>query len=376
MTVNLEELETPALVLDRARMEANVARMREHTQKLGVMLRPHVKTAKCLEAALACTGGRPAPITVSTLAEAEFFAERGFTDILYAVGLAPTKIPHVLELRRRGVDLAVITDNAEVARLAGERTSAAGIRLPVLVEIDSDGHRAGVRADDPRLLEVARAAVQAGCELRGVLTHAGASYDCSTVEAIRAMAAQERAAAVDAAQRLRAAGLPAPVVSIGSTPTVTYAERVDGVTEVRAGVYVFYDLVMAGLSVCRTDDIALSVLASVTGHQREKGWVLIDAGWSAMSRDRGTAKQRLDQGYGLVCTVDGQPLDDLIVSDTHQEHGIVSHRSGDPSRMPKLPVGALVRILPNHACATAMQFEEYHVVQAGRKIEARWQRLR
>ena len=373
--MNLQDLETPALVLDRARMETNIARMRERMKALRVMLRPHVKTAKCLEAALACTGGKPAPITVSTLAEAEFFAGHGFTDILYAVGLAPAKIAHVLDLRRRGIDLAVITDNVEMARLAGERARSAGIKLPLLVEIDSDGHRAGVRADDPRLLEVARAAVEAGCELRGVMTHAGASYDCRSVDAIRAMAEQERASAVGAAEHLRAAGLSAPTVSVGSTPTATYAERLDGVTEVRAGVFVFFDLVMAGISVCRTEDIALSVLASVTGHRRDKGWALVDAGWMAMSRDRGTAKQPVDQGYGLACTLDGQPLDGVIVSDIHQEHGILSHRSGDPQRMPELPVGTLLRILPNHACATAAQFDGYHVVAGGHAIEARWQRL-
>jgi D-serine deaminase-like pyridoxal phosphate-dependent protein len=374
--MQLEDLETPALVLDRGRMEANVARMRARMHELGVLLRPHVKTAKCLEAALACTGGAPGPITVSTLAEAEYFAARGFTDILYAVGLAPGKISHVLDLRRRGVDLAVITDNVDMARLAGERARAARIPLPLLVEIDCDGHRAGVRADDALLLEVARAAATAGCELRGVMTHAGGSYDCRSVQAIRAMAEQERAAVVAAAERLRAAGLPAPVVSVGSTPTATYAERLEGVTEVRAGVFVFFDLVMAGLSVCRIDDIALSVLASVTGHQREKGWMLVDAGWMAMSRDRGTARQPLDQGYGLVCTLDGEPLEGLIVSDAHQEHGIVTHRSGDPRRMPELPVGTLLRIFPNHACATAAQFGEYHVVSRGRELQARWQRLR
>jgi D-serine deaminase-like pyridoxal phosphate-dependent protein len=148
------------------------------------------------------------------------------------------------------------------------------------------------------------------------------------------------------------------------------------VTEIRAGVFVFFDLVMAGISVCRIDDIALSVLASVTGHQREKGWVLVDAGWMAVSRDRGTARQPLDQGYGVVCTLDGQPLEGVILWDAHQEHGILRHRSGDPQRMPALPVGTLLRILPNHACATAAQFGEYHVVCGGRAIEARWPRLR
>src|SRR3546814_5890947 len=105
------------------------------------------------------------------------------------------------------------------------------------------------------------------------------------------MAERERRAAVDAAQVLRAGGLPCPVVSVGSTPTAMFAENLDGVTEVRAGVFVFFDLFMAGLGVCRQDDIALSVLTTVIGHQPEKDWILVDAGWMAMSRDRGTAGQ-------------------------------------------------------------------------------------
>ncbi len=120
-------------------------------------------------------------------------------------------------------------------------------------------------------------------------------------------------------------------------------------------MYVFFDLVMAGLGVCVPDDIALSVLTTVIGHQREKGWTIVDAGWMALSRDRGTSSQAVDQGYGLVCDVGGRVLADFIVSGANQEHGIISHRSGDAARMLDVPVGTLLRILPNHACATAAQ---------------------
>ena len=127
----------------------------------------------------------------------------------------------------------------------------------------------------------------------------------------------------------------------------------DGVTEVRAGVFMFFDLVMAGIGVCRIDDIALSVLATVIGHQQDKGWTIVDAGWMAMSRDRGTARLAVDQGYGLVCDLAGEPIPDLIMIDANQEHGILAARPGAQPSPPKLPVGARLRILPNHACATA-----------------------
>jgi D-serine deaminase-like pyridoxal phosphate-dependent protein len=127
--------------------------------------------------------------------------------------------------------------------------------------------------------------------------------------------------------------------------------------------------------VCEVKDIALSVLATVNGHRADKGWTLIDAGWMALSRDRGTARQQHDQGYGLVCDIDGRPYSDLIVIDSHQEHGVIAHRNGKKDKMPALPVGTRVRILPNHACATGAQHEGYNVVEGKREVLARWERF-
>lgn len=124
----------------------------------------------------------------------------------------------------------------------------------------------------------------------------------------------------------------------------------------------FQDLVMAGLGVCRAEDVAISVLTSVIGHQPQKGWVMIDAGWMALSRDRGTAAQAIDQGYGLLCAADGTICPDLIVTGTNQEHGIVAHRNGHALAADDFPVGTLLRILPNHACATAAMFDHYRTL--------------
>jgi D-serine deaminase-like pyridoxal phosphate-dependent protein len=165
-------------------------------------------------------------------------------------------------------------------------------------------------------------------------------------------------------------------VSVGSTPTALSATALDGVTEVRAGVYVFFDLVMAGIGVCSAGDVALSVLASVIGHQPGKGWIIVDAGWMAMSRDRGTAKQKVDHGYGAVCDAGGRPIPALWMEAANQEHGIVSMRDGSrPPDLPeRFPVGTLLRILPNHACATAAQFDAYRVVEGGAVVDT-WPRF-
>ncbi|MCW5605416.1 MAG: DSD1 family PLP-dependent enzyme, partial [Burkholderiales bacterium] len=358
----LADLETPALVLDLPRLDRNLARMREKLEGLGVNLRPHVKTAKCAEVVRRALEGQAGGITVSTLKEAEQFFAQGMTDILYAVGIAPNKLDHVATLRRQGANVTVILDSTEAARIVTDRSRTLGIDFPVLIEIDSDGHRSGVQPGDAKLVEIG---CLLGANLRGVMTHAGASYNCQSVDAIHAMAEHERAAVVRCADALRNAGLPCPVVSVGSTPTATYADRLDGVTEVRAGVYMFFDLVMAGLDVCGIDDIALSVLATVIGHQPEKHWIITDAGWMALSRDRGTAKQKIDQGYGVVCDLDGRPIPGLIVADTNQEHGIVAARDGTVVDLARFPVGTRLRVLPNHACATAAQHSAYQIVSGG-----------
>jgi D-serine deaminase-like pyridoxal phosphate-dependent protein len=354
---DLAALGTPSLLVDEAKMLRNIARLADRAKALNVTLRPHMKTAKSVQVAQRLTHGAAAPITVSTLAEAEVFFDAGYADILYAVGIAPAKLGRVNALRKRGCDLSVILDSADQARAV----AAAGV--PALIEIDSDGHRGGVAPDAPALVEIGRI-LHGADALRGVVTHAGESYTVSGAAAHAAFAEQERAAVVGAADALRAAGLPCPTVSVGSTPTAHAARDLTGVTELRAGVYMFFDLVMAGIGVCTLDDIALSVLTSVIGHQPDKGWIVIDAGWMAMSRDRGTAAQAVDQGYGIVCDANGRPYPDLIVSVANQEHGVIALRPGAAGHLPDLPVGTLLRILPNHACATAAQHRQYHVIPA------------
>jgi D-serine deaminase-like pyridoxal phosphate-dependent protein len=270
-----------------------------------------------------------------------------------------------------------VLDSPEQAKAVAEASRTAGDAIPVLIEIDSDGHRSGLRPDDPTVVAIGRILVDGGATLRGVVTHAGESYSAVGAEALAAFAERERLAAVTAAEALRAAGLPCLVVSVGSTPTAHFARDLSGVTEVRAGVYVFFDLVMAGVGVCTPDDIALSVLTTVIGHQKEHGWIMVDAGWMALSRDRGTANQAVDQGYGLVCDLGGRVLDDLIVVSANQEHGVIALRPGSRASLPDITVGTQLRILPNHACATAAQFDGYEVLPADpAQPMAYWPRFR
>ncbi len=368
-------LETPCLVLEKSRVTENVARLRRHLQPFGVKLRPHLKSAKSIDVARLAMAGRQGPITVSTLREAEYFFSHGVSDILYAVGIAPNKLDHVFDLRRRGANLAILLDNEETAQLVAARCAERRDALPVLIEVDTDGHRSGIKPPDHTLLEIGRTLHAGGALLRGVMTHAGSSYGLHDPASFAAMAEQERSGIVAAAAALRAAGLPCPEVSVGSTPTAHFARNLAGVTEVRAGVFMFFDLVMAGIGVCAIEDIAVSVLATVIGHQHDKGWIIVDAGWMAMSRDRGTARLAVDQGYGMVCDGAGDPIADLIMIDANQEHGILAVRPGAQRALPNLPIGAMVRIFPNHACATGAQHDRYYVVDRDRTVSAIWPRI-
>jgi D-serine deaminase-like pyridoxal phosphate-dependent protein len=393
--MHLQDLSTPAALIDIQRMQRNIARMQTRMGALGVAFRPHVKTSKCVEITQQQIAAGARGITVSTLKEADQFFTAGVTDILYAVGMSAPKLKQAAALMAKGCALKIIADSEVSAKAIVEFGQRSGLQFEVWIEIDSDGHRSGVKPESDELLVIGQLLSEEGTQslggtrLGGVMTHAGASYELSNPEALQAMAEQERSQCVRAAERLRAAGLPCPVVSVGSTPTALSAQSLHGVTEVRAGVYVFFDLVMANVGVCTTEDVALSVLTTVIGHQIDKGWAIVDAGWMAMSRDRGTQKQSHDYGYGQVCDVQGRVLHGYVVSGANQEHGIVSRAvpalssaahgdfSVDLANQPidqRFPIGMQLRILPNHACATAAQFPEYHAV-TGQDAEATWGRF-
>jgi threo-3-hydroxy-D-aspartate ammonia-lyase len=384
--MHLQDLPTPAALVDTQRMARNIARMQTRMTAMGVAFRPHVKTSKCVAITQQQVAAGARGITVSTLKEAEQFFAAGISDILYAVGVAAPKLKQAAALMAQGCALKIIADNVQGARTIVEFGQQNGLVFEVWIEIDSDGHRSGVLPDSDELLAIGQVLhggwrATGGTRLGGVMTHAGASYSLNTPEALQAMAEQERSRCVRAAQRLRAAGLPCPNVSVGSTPTALSAQQLDGVTEVRAGVYVFFDLVMANVGVCSTEDIALSVLTTVIGHQQEKGWAIVDAGWMAMSRDRGTQAQQQDYGYGQVCDVQGTPLAGYVMTGANQEHGIISRAQGidaelptEPSISQRFPIGTQLRILPNHACATGAQFAQYQAV-TGQEAGPVWSRF-
>lgn len=376
--MQIKDLPTPHLVLDRRRLDRNLDRMRARAAELGVRLRPHGKTAKSAEVVRRAIGDGPAAVTVSTLREARYFAEQGLRDIVHAVCIAPGRLPEAAALLRTGVDLAITTDSPEVAGEIVRAGRELGVRYAVMLEVDVGEHRGGVTPESEALLAAARTLHDGGMELRGVLAHAGHTYGCTEPVAVAAIAEAERAGAVAAAARIRAAGIACREVSVGSTPGALFARHLEGVTEFRPGVYMFMDLFQAGVGCCGLDDIALSVLSTVINHRPAEGTAHIDAGALALSKDRSTATQPHDRGFGLVTDVHGLPHPGLTVEAVHQEHGRLAGPGGVPYAV--IPIGSRVRVLPNHACMTAAMYERYAVVDGtelgdAQPVEAFWERV-
>jgi D-serine deaminase-like pyridoxal phosphate-dependent protein len=355
---HLDTHDTPYLLIDKDKFLANVNSLKQRCSRYHVTLRPHLKTVRSLEAAQHILETTDAPATVSTLAEAEAFAQAGYTNLLYAVGIAPSKLDRIAQLRARGTDISVLLDSIEQAKMVSEYCNTHHCEIPALIEIDCDDVRAGIRSDDPLLLDIATSLNQYQGLLRGVLTHAGGSYQCKNPEALQVMAQQEIDAVVAAANKLKQRGFQCEMISVGSTPTAYFAANFDGVTEVRAGVYHFFDVVMADIGVCSLDDIALSVVTSVIGHNTRKQWLLIDAGWMALSSDSGNDSI---PGYGVVIDQHGTIYPNLRVLKLSQEHGIITDINGDPVPFDTFPIGSRMRILPNHACSMAAMHTQYIV---------------
>ncbi|MEX2654571.1 MAG: alanine racemase [Acidimicrobiia bacterium] len=358
------DLVTPAALVDMDVFAANTGQGVQRAAELGVDLRPHAKTVKSPELLGSVVAAGASGLTVSTLAELRTLAAVS-TDIMYAVPVAAGKSPALLEaLGDAPIRLTVVVDS--VSGLLGVPSDP---RVDVAIEIDCDGHRGGVRPDDPRVYSLADQIVEHH-RLRGVMTHGGGSYLVGASE-VPMLATAERDAVVGVAAGLRDRGHDVDLVSVGSTPTFFGVDHLRGASEARPGVYLFGDLSMVSLGVMRPTELALSTLATVVGVVDRGHRALIDAGWSALSQDRGVPALKGMTGLGSVTTA-GLADSELIVSEANQEHGFVTMRTGGPTG---LEVGERVRVWPNHACATAEMHSRLALVR-GEEVIGRAERPR
>ncbi len=361
------DIRTPCLLLDINRVRRNADRMTDVVHRNNVRLRPHVKTHKCIEVARIQTQGHDSAITVSTLAEARAFAKHGFTDITYAVPIERGKFDDAIEILQSGVKLNLLTDDAETVRALDAAASKVGVEVDVFVKIDCGTHRVGVEPysgeaiDIPRLISDSKK-----LNFAGILTHAGHSYDAKSRSGILDVARHERDSMVELAARLGRKGIAVPTVSVGSTPTMTCVDHLDGVDEIRPGNYIFFDGYQATLGSCSFEDTALTVLAAVIHKGKDR--VVIDAGGIALSKDRGPVGLDPSCGYGYVLDIEGNKTG-LRVTGLSQEHGEIEAAGNSIDRF---KVGDRVRVLANHSCLTAAQHSHYHVMENGEMAD-RWE---
>ncbi len=368
--MQLENLKTPSLVLDANRMRHNAERMTARAKSLNVALRPHVKTHKCVEIARIQMAGNASGIMVSTLIEAWHFLRAGFTDITYGVPIEAGKFAETIEIAKNCERFYVLTDDAATAESLNEAARNENIKLNVFVKIDCGYHRCGVEPHAPEAVEISRLITDSSnLNFAGILTHAGHSYHARTPEELLAVARTERDSMRDLARKLSDENLDVPTVSIGSTPTMSQIDNLDGITEFRCGNYIFYDAFQATLGSCSFDDCALTVLTAIIHRDFSRGKIVVDAGAIALSKDRGAVELDTACGYGRVFDLEGNDLN-LRVNRLSQEHGEIE--VGDVTVLQRLKVGSRLRILANHSCLTAAQHSHYHVLENDRIVD-RWE---
>ena len=371
---NLEELDTPCLILDKSLVEKNCQKARKKCRELNTILRPHVKTPKSIEVAKIALDNKEGPITVSTLNEAEYFANAGFKDILYAVCIIPKKLNRLNFIQQKySCMIRMVIDSVFVAQEILNYSKLHNANFEILIEIDCGEGRSGLFHQDQKIRDISRVfAENDQTNLIGVLTHAGHSYSTKDKNEILSISNIERAEALASIKNFSNFNKMSPVISVGSTPTMFLASNLDGISEIRAGIYMFWDLAQASRGICKIEEIAISVLASVIGHNHQRKRIIIDAGSLALSKDVSANNFMKEAGYGLVCNPDtGIPFDGLNVSEVHQEHGSIDLESTD--WFENFPIGSLVRILPNHACLTCAAHEKYNVLE-NEQITESWSR--
>src|SRR5438552_8171231 len=227
------EITTPAFLVDQAIVQQNCDAMREKARRSRVAFRPHVKTHKTIEIARMQAGDSAGPITVSTLAEAEFFARNGFDDITYAVPISPGKLHRAAALSRQIKRLNLLLDSFQTLQALQDFHAAQGVAFDIFLKVDSGYHRAGVDPDSPESVRLADTLANSGAvRFHGLLTHAGHSYNARNPEEIRKVASQESESLTRLRARIAQPGAEKLIRSIGSTPTTSIVQACTDTDEV------------------------------------------------------------------------------------------------------------------------------------------------
>jgi D-serine deaminase-like pyridoxal phosphate-dependent protein len=349
---SIDTIDTPALIVDLDRLEGNIARWAAFAREAGVKLRPHGKTHKCVEIARRQLSAGAVGLTLAKIGEAAVMARSGVQDIFLAYEVVGgPKLPRLIALARE-IRLRVGVDSADGAGALARAAEDAGIRLDVLIEVDTGLGRCGVRPGEDLVALARHVAHLPGLRIAGIFTYRGYRSD------LEAAGREEGESMVREADRLRHAGIEIEEVSVGSTPTGRSAGRVRGVTEIRPGTYVFNDATQVLWGAATPEECALVVLARVISRP-SRDVAVLDAGSKALTAERGPFSSRGDS-HGVIR---GYP--DCQIDRLWEEHGRV--QLTEEGR--RLGVGDLVEVIPTHVCPTVNLAERLVCVRQGRVVE-------
>jgi D-serine deaminase-like pyridoxal phosphate-dependent protein len=367
--VTLNDLATPAVLVDRNRALANIDRLQHAANRRGIRMRPHAKTHKSPLVARWQLERGAIGICCAKLGEAEVFVEAGITDIRLPYPLNPRNAPRVVALQDRA-SISFIVDHLHIARAWSEAITRAGRRADVLIKVDVGFHRCGI---DPQpasaLAFISQVAALPGLHLRGLLSHAGHAYHAASEDQLRTIAEQEARTLAGLAAAARDAGVAIDELSAGATPSARFSLEQDGLTEYRAGNYVYFDRTQVGLGAATLDDCALTVLATVVT-KPAPGRLILDSGSKTLAADGARGFSPL-AGHGTVfrdvsLPRGAEPDADLIVERLSEEHATVRVLSGHTTLEP----GDRVRIVPNHSCVVSNLVDRAWIVDGGQVVEA------
>lgn len=358
----VETLPTPCLVVDLPRLEANIDRWQRAITGQGKRFRPHIKTHKSPEIAMLQAAAGADGIAVAKVAEAEVFAAQGFGDIVVAYPVHGAEKWQRLAQLARTARIVVNADSAEAIRGLSSAASAAGVELGVQLEIDSGFHRCGVPASDSDGIEELARLVQAlpGLDFDGVTTHRGVFFDGAAAMSIDDAGRGEGRLLADVADALRARGVPVRQVTAGGTITGLGVAATAGITEVRAGTYVFNDLMQLGFGSAESDDMALTIHSTVVS-THVAGQATIDGGSKTFSGDRGV----VGAATSAPAEIAREAASDIVVERISEEHGMLRLNGA------RVALGDRLAFFPAHACTAVNLSDEMFGVRDG-VVETVW----
>lgn len=340
--MRIEDLETPVVLIDLARVEANIERAQRLFDRLGKGFRPHIKTHKIPYLARLQMQAGAVGIACQKISETEVFAAEDFDDILLCYNLlSPEKIARARSLAERG-QLTVVADNPAVvaALAAGMAGSDQGLR--VLVECDTGMGRCGVQSPEAALDLARQIAAAKGLRFGGLMTYPRA-HDETRVEAFLAAARDLCLAEIGSCE----------VISSGGTPSLIKAGLTPSITEYRAGTYIYNDRSLIAGGACGPEDCALTVLTTVVSSPTADRAIL-DAGSKTLTSDLLGL-----QGHGLL-----PAYPEAVISGLSEEHGHVDLRLC--AQRPQ--IGDKVQVIPNHACPVSNLFDQVILHRGGEVI--------